>query len=104
MKKILATAVLAAAALNATAREVWVSKTESGGEIVITAEKSTHCEDSLRSMYLVMSTGEVVYGCWAMIDERIHVRYDNGVRRAYTLSGFEKRGTADEAPKNNRQM
>ena len=104
MKKLLVPAILAAAAFNATAREVWVMKTQAGGEVIITGDKSTHCEDSLRSMYLVMSTGEVVYGCWALIDERVHVRFDNGVRRAYSLDGFEKRGMADDAPKNNRQM
>ena len=104
MKTLLVTAVLAAAAFNATAREVWVSPTEAGGEIVITGDQSAQCGEVLHTMYLVMKSGEVVYGCWALIDDRIHVRYDNGIRRAYTLDGFEKRGTADKPKTNNRQM
>lgn len=85
MKKlILALALLCG---SATAGEYWVAPTEAGGQIVLTFDKTKSC-DSLFFMYLVKTDQEVAYGCWTVINDMIHVRYDNGIRRVYDAQGW----------------
>jgi len=91
MKKLLLSLLLTCGSVNAG--EYWTTPTEQGGEIALQFIKTDTCGDNLWSMYVVKSNQEVVYGCWTIMDDRIHVRYDNGVRRAYDLSGWTKKGT-----------
>ena len=90
MKKLLLSLILSYGTVNAA--EYWVMPTEAGGEVVLTSTRSEICGDVLLVMYLVKSNQEVVYGCWALMDDRIHVRFDNGMRRAYDLSNWTKKG------------
>lgn len=90
MKKLLFSLLLVCGAVSAG--EYWTMPTEAGGEIVLTNTKTDTCGDVLLVMYLVKSTQEVIYGCWALLDDRIHVRFDNGMRRAYDLSNWTKKG------------
>lgn len=91
MNKLLLSLVLVCSA--ATAGEYWTMPTEAGGEVVLTNARSEICGESLLVMYLVKSNQEVVYGCWALINDKIHVRYDNGIRRAYDMSNWTRKGT-----------
>lgn len=90
MKNLLVSLLFAASSVSAG--EYWTTPTDMGGEIVLELTKPESCE-GLFWMYLVKSNQEVVYGCWAMLNDKIHVRYDNGVRKAYGLSGWIKKGT-----------
>lgn len=85
MKKLFLALLLCA---NAHAGEYFVTPTEAGGEIVLTNTKTTNCGDSLMFMYVVMADQSVVYGCWAYINDKIHVRYDNGNRKVYDTKGW----------------
>lgn len=85
MKKILAALLFC---INAHAGEYFVTPTESGGEIVLTLQKANTCEDSLYLMYVVKSNQSVVYGCWAYINDRVHVRYNDGTRKVYDTTGW----------------
>ena len=91
MKRALLGAVLAASVLTAQAREIWVSQTEEGGEIVLTLDRVTSCGDALYWMYVVTKSQDLLSGCWAAIDNRIMVRFEGGQRRAYDPRGFVKR-------------
>lgn len=91
MKNLLVSLLFAASSVSAG--EYWTTPTEQGGEIVLEFTKTDGCGSELWWMYVVKSNQEVVYGCWTIIDNRIHVRYDNGVRRAYDVSGWTKKGT-----------
>lgn len=88
MKRLLL--VLALLCNPALASEYWVAQTESGGQIVLTFDKTTNCGE-LYFMYLVLSTQEVSYGCWVVLNDMIHVRYDNGVRRVYDNQGWMRK-------------
>lgn len=66
-----------------------VTKNTGGGEIVLTQAKVEQCGDVLRLAYAQLPTGEVFYGCWAYMQDKIHVRYFSGDRRAYDIAGFE---------------
>jgi len=88
MKKLLVTLLLC---VNAHAGEYFVTPTETGGEIVLTNSKTTNCGDNLMFMYVVMANQSVVYGCWAYINDKIHVRYDDGNRRVYDTKGWTRK-------------
>jgi len=85
MKKLFLALLLCA---NAHAGEYFVTPTEGGGEIVLTLQKASICEDSLYLMYVVKSNQSVVYGCWAYINNRVHVRYNDGTRKVYDTTGW----------------
>ena len=85
MKKLFLALLLCA---NAHAGEYFVAPTESGGEIVLTNTKVRDCGDSLMFMYVIKSDQSVVYGCWAYINNKVHVRYNDGTRKVYDTVGW----------------
>jgi hypothetical protein len=85
MKKLL---ILLLFCANAYAGEYFVTPTEAGGEIVLTNTKTNNCGDSLMFMYVVKSNQSVVYGCWAYINDKVHVRYEDGTRKVYDTTGW----------------
>lgn len=85
MKKFLAMLLFC---VNAHAGEYFVTPTEAGGEIVLTNTKTTGCGENLMFMYVVKSDQTVVYGCWAYINDKVHVRYDDGNRKVYDTKGW----------------
>lgn len=91
MKKLLLALALICGTATANATEYWVAPTEAGGQIVLTFDKTGGCGDTLYFMYTVFSNQEVVYGCWTAINQSIHVRYDNGVRRVYSTTGWVRK-------------
>jgi hypothetical protein len=91
MKKLL---VMLLFCVSAHAEEYLVTNTEGGGEIVLSLSRGvTTCGDHLYWMYMVTKSGDVFYGCWAYMHEKIHVRFDNGIRKVYDLDGWTKRST-----------
>jgi hypothetical protein len=85
MKKFLAMLLFC---VNVHAGEYFVTPTEAGGEIVLTGIKTEMCGDVLRLMYVVKSDQTVVYGCWGYMNDKIHVRYDDGTRKVYDTKGW----------------
>jgi hypothetical protein len=90
MKKLLIALMLASG--FATAAEYYTTPTEAGGRIVLTFDKSDWCEKNLYIAYVEMTDQNVLYGCWAIINEKIHVRYNDNQRRVYDPTGFVKQG------------
>jgi hypothetical protein len=77
---------------SAYAEEYLVAQTETGGEIVLSLTKGvTTCGENLYWMYLTTKNGDVFYGCWVYLHEKIHVRFDNGTRKVYDTEGWTKR-------------
>ena len=91
MKRALLGALLAASVLTVQAKDIFVSPTSEGGEIVLTLDRVSSCGDALFWMYVVTKGQELLSGCWAAIDGRIMVRFESGQRRAYDPNGFTKR-------------
>lgn len=86
MKKLL---ILLLFCASAHAEDYLVATTEAGGEIVLSTSRGiTSCGDYLYWMYMITKGGDVFYGCWAYLHDKIHVRYDNGVRKVYDLEGW----------------
>jgi len=85
MKKLLMLFLFCA---NAYAGEYFVTPTEAGGEIVLTDKKTERCGEVLMFMYVVKSDQSVVYGCWAYMNDKVHVRYDDGTRKVYDTKGW----------------
>lgn len=89
MKKLL---ILLLFCATAHAEDYLVAPTESGGEIVLSMTRGVkNCGDTLFWMYLVTKSGDVFYGCWTYMHDKIHVRFDNGVRKVYDMEGWTKR-------------
>lgn len=91
MKRALLGAALLAAVLTAQAKDLLVAPTKAGGEIVLTKDRSNTCGEVLFSMYIVMTDQNLLFGCWAYLDGRIMVRFDDGTRRAYGPETFTVR-------------
>lgn len=91
MKKLLLAAALACGVVHTVSAEGFlVAPTKEGGEIVLTFNTPSAC-NGLFFMYVVDKKQEPFYGCWALINDKVHVRYDNGIRRVYDLDGWTKR-------------
>jgi hypothetical protein len=48
--------------------------------------------DGLKAMYSMLPNGTVYHGCWAYINEKIHVKYEDGERRVYPIDNFVVKG------------
>lgn len=87
--KILSAAGLAVAISQCTPAhaDVVTARNQNGGEIVLTDRK---CPDQpkLLEAYTHLSTGKYLGGCWAVIDDAVHVVWKDGDRSVYPLEAF----------------
>lgn len=91
MRKLLFAAALACGVIHTvSAGEFLVAPTKEGGEIVLTFNTPSAC-NGLFFMYLVDKNQIPFYGCWTLINDKVHVRYDNGIRRVYGLGEWSRR-------------
>lgn len=89
MKKIALALLLVCSSVRA---ELYLSaKNEGGGEIVLTTYTVASCE-GLKAMYAMLPSGKTYYGCWAYVNDKIHVRYEDGERRVYPIDSFVVKG------------
>lgn len=88
--KILLVAGLAAALsyCHPAHADSWAVRNQGGGEIVITDRR---CPDQpkLLEAYTHLSTGKYLAGCWAVIDDAVHVVWKDGDRSVYPLGAFK---------------
>lgn len=89
--KTLIAFMLMAASFNAAA-ETWVTKSESGGEIVLTDRPCAKYK-SLRVAYARNPDGSTIEGCWTYMDHYVHVAYYIGEKRVYDPAIFTKMET-----------
>lgn len=64
------------------------AKNDGGGEIILTTYATSDCKNGLKAMYSSLPNGKTYYGCWAYLNDKIHVRYEDGERRVYALDLF----------------
>lgn len=89
MKKLLLVLLLAYSSVRA---EPYLSAAnEGGGEIILTTYTVASC-DGLKAMYSMLPSGVVYHGCWVYINEKIHVKYEDGERRVYPIDNFVVKG------------
>jgi hypothetical protein len=93
MKRIILLAALAAS-FNVNAVTFEADNTI-GGKIVLTDKPSPECRSPGRIAYSTSTTGESLFGCWNMVDERFFVKYTNGTIRIYEMDGFSVKGGAN---------
>ena len=86
MKSLIAT-VLLFAALQAHAEVFAVSGTKAGGEIRLTDQQS-NCPTDSRWFYTTTKEGEVLPGCWSVVDGDVLAVYRDGSIRLYSMDGF----------------
>lgn len=90
MKKLLIVLMFVCGSANA---DQWLeSKNKQGGDIILTSYPSKDCEDYQRRMYATLPDGDVFYGCWAYLNEKFHVRMDDGRRHVYGLEEWKLKG------------
>ena len=71
------------------ASEWWEAKTQANGKIVLTLERADYCGKVLYVAYIETSQQDAIYGCWTGVNDRIHVRFNNGVTKIYDKEGWE---------------
>jgi len=87
MKRLLLMALLVTA--STAHAEKWLEwKNKAGGKIVLTAEA---CPDrpALRRMYASAPNSTTLFGCWGVLANEIHVRYDDGDAYTYPMESFQ---------------
>ena len=90
MKKLLLIAALVAAPVFA---DSWAMPNQAGGEIVLTDRKCPGYKNLL-SAYNYNSGGRSQSGCWTVIDNMVHVVWDDSGRRyTYPLENFYVKST-----------
>lgn len=87
MRKLVITLLLLVG--SAHAAEWWETPTKAGGKIVLTLEKADYCGKNLFVAYIETSQQDAIYGCWAGVNDRIHVRFNDGTRKVYDKEGWE---------------
>lgn len=90
MKGLLAV-LFAGLSLSAWA-DSWAIINKNGGEIVIT-DRACKGYKNLRYAYSYSDTGKTFGGCWTIIDDRVHLIYDDGTVYTYPVSSFYKKST-----------
>ena len=83
------TLILLAALLcgAAHAEVIAISSTKAGGEIRLTDQQS-NCPADTRLFYTTTKGGEVMPGCWSLLDGDVFAAYRDGSVRLYSLDGF----------------
>ena len=96
MKKLLISLLLVSCSAMA---DTWVMNNNGGGQIVLTDRL---CKGMKYTYYAYTHTPQTFNdGCWALLDGKIHVVWDNNQRRVYNLNDF----VADEVtPKKKGQQ
>lgn len=88
MKTNLITALLMLALSTTSYAATYEADNEGGGKIVLTDRECKNFP-ALRSMYAYHSSGVYMDGCWAMIDGKVHVYYNQTKeRRVYPANIF----------------
>ena len=85
MKHLILLAALLCGA--AQAEVIAISGTKAGGEIRLTNQRS-NCPDESRLFYTTTRTGEVMPGCWSLLDGDVFAVYKDGSIRLYSLDAF----------------
>lgn len=86
MKTLLLTALLLTASA-AHAEKYLVMQNKVGGKIVLTAEPCPTAK-SLRRMYASAPNQRTLLGCWTVMAEEVHVKYDDGELYTYPADWF----------------
>ncbi len=73
----------------AHAEEWFETPTKAGGRIVLTFQTADWCPKNFFIAYIETTQQDAVYGCWAGVNNRIHVRYNDGTRKIYDNEGWE---------------
>jgi hypothetical protein len=87
MKRLLLPLLFISCAANAA--EWWETPTKAGGKIVLTLERADWCGKNLYIAYIETSQQDAIYGCWTGVNDRIHVRFNDGTRKVYDKEGWE---------------
>lgn len=90
MKKLALALLFVASAVRAD--QYLSAANEGGGEIILTSYTISTC-DGLKAMYAMLPNGTVYHGCWAYLNDKIHVRFEDGTRRVYDPNYFVVKGT-----------
>ena len=90
MKRLIILAAFVAAPALA---DSWAMPNRAGGEIVLTDRKCPGYKNLLEA-YNYSSTGRMQKGCWIVVDDMVHVVWDdNGSRYTYPLENFYTKST-----------
>lgn len=71
----------------------WAIPNKNGGEIVVTDRKCSDHKNLLQA-YNYGNGGKYMEGCWALIDDMVHVAWSDGSRYTYPLDAFYKKSTS----------
>lgn len=87
MKKLILCLLLATGVCQA--EEWWETPTKAGGKIILTLQKADWCPQGFYIAYIETSHQDAIYGCWAGINDRIHVKWNDGNKKIYDKDGWE---------------
>jgi hypothetical protein len=72
----------------AFAEEWWETPTQAGGKIVLSVQTADWCPKGFYIAYIETSKQDAIYGCWYPVNDRIHVKYNDGTVKIYDKKGW----------------
>lgn len=75
---------------SASASEYWVWRNSADWEFVLTFEKPDWC-GGMDMMYSVSPQGNAHYGCWRMMNDRVHIEFRSGAHHVFSAEKFQRR-------------
>lgn len=89
MKRLLGLMLAAMTAAAAHADTVATLNNRAGGVIVLTDVATDSCRGFVGAVYATGERNRTMWGCWFSDDLMVHIRWDDGDTRAYSIGSFE---------------
>ncbi len=94
---ILALALIAGAAQAQT----FVANNNGGGQMILKMDEKCKASDKLFLIYSFTGNGTTIEGCWAYIDNAVHVIWEDGDKRVYPADMFKRMDKSSTKKKNS---
>lgn len=65
----------------------WEKDNNAGGQIVLTDRLGKDCKENMKVVYATNKEGEVLFGCWTVIDNRVWIALEGNVR-VHSMDSF----------------
>lgn len=96
MRRFILMATMFIVAYQADAEVIAVLRNQAGGFINLTDSATEICKPNGRAVFATSRDGGSSWGCWYLLDEMIHVRWNSGKTSAFPTEDFivtKKKGT-----------
>ena len=71
-----------------------VARNKAGGSIVLSDKTSKACDAGENIAFATSPTGNVEFGCWTLLENRVWIKYQDGTLRVHDANTFTLKRSA----------